>query len=97
MGTFDSHTQCKTCVPGIEIFQLMISIIGLYFLNHLIVTLIRIYTRSEKLKYLSHIDDFNKVGSFKIGFERRVLRPLTFTLALLLTLGEYITLSLFVL
>lgn len=68
----------------------MLLIIGLFIAIHLIVTLIRVYIRSEKFKYLGHLSDYNQVSNFWTGFERRVLKPLTFTYSLLVTLGVYL-------
>lgn len=66
-------------------------IIGLYILNHLIVTLIRVYLRTLKLKNYKEGSDKKKI--LIKGFERRVLRLLTFFYSAILTLGEYLVLE----
>ncbi|HAW52534.1 MAG TPA: hypothetical protein DCX54_09450 [Flavobacteriales bacterium] len=68
----------------------MILVIGLFIINHLIVTLVRVYRRTEKFRYLGHLSDYNQVSGFRRGFERRVLKPTTFMYSLLLTLAEFI-------
>ena len=65
----------------------IVLIVGLYLLNHWIVTLIRVNLITEKLKHFYMSDD-KKMGGFKIGFERRFLKPLTFSYSALLTLGD---------
>ena len=67
----------------------MLLVIGLFFTNHLIVTLVRVFVRSEKFRYLSHLSDYQQVSRFRTGFERRVFKPLTFMYSLLFTLLEY--------
>jgi len=73
---------------------MVLFIIGLFLLNHVVVTLIRVYLRTEKIKYLSHLADFNGLRSFKMGIQRRILRPITFIYSSLLTFGEYMAFSL---
>jgi hypothetical protein len=68
----------------------MLLVVGLFLVNHIIVTLIRVYIRTEKFRYLGHVSNYDQISGFKAGFERRILKPLTFMYSLLLTLLEFI-------
>ncbi|MEQ9063456.1 MAG: hypothetical protein RIE58_04725 [Vicingaceae bacterium] len=60
----------------------------LYLFNHMMITLIRAFVRTQKLKYVpfQNNPDFT---SFQKGFERRILRASTFIYAFGLSLTEY--------
>ena len=60
--------------------------LGFFLLNHISVTLLRVYFRQEKLKNY-YIVDPEMIG-FSKGFERRIFKPTTFIYAVILTSFE---------
>ena len=66
----------------------MIMFFLLYLFNHMMITMIRAFLRTKKLKYVNFHND-REFGSFQRGFERRILRITTFLYAIALTLTEY--------
>lgn len=64
---------------------------GLFLINHIAVTLFRVYLRQEKIKncYVVHPE---MVGFMK-GLERRIFKPTTFTCALILTSFEFLAIA----
>ena len=63
-----------------------IIVIGLFLINHLFVTLLRVYFRQEKLKNIYLVDP--EMLGFSKGLERRIFRPTTFIYAGALTSFE---------
>ena len=65
----------------------LLVILTLFILNHISVTLIRVYLRQEKLKNY-YIVNPEMLGFVK-GIERRALRPATFICTSFLTVMEF--------
>ena len=61
-------------------------VFGLLVVNHISVTLLRAYMRSERLKKYYFVDP--QLLGFAKGLERRILRPSTFLFAAALTIIE---------
>lgn len=64
-------------------------IIGLYTVNHILVTIIRVYLRGRKVRFYNTIRNQEKLKSLKRSIKRRIIKPITFLLSGILTAVEY--------
>ncbi len=88
-----SNLLVKLPQVSLESMELMSAIL-LYVVNHLIVTLLRAYSRFKKLSnYYESVG--RKEGAYSRAIYKRILKSSTFFYALLLTLAQYLFFNLF--